>query len=101
MKIDDVLSLQKFSADGPLKTDLVESERFKVALVSLETSQEIPPHPEPYAVFFMVLEGEGVFTTGEGSFELQPGSGIFIESGGIRGIKCLDRLTILAVHDRD
>ena len=99
MPIDDVLSLRKFSAEGPVKTDVLRSEKFNVVLVSLETGHEIPPHPEPSAVFFLVLEGEGVFTSSEGSFQLRRGSGIFIERDGIRGIKCLDRMSVLGVQD--
>lgn len=99
MKIDDLLSLGNFSADGPLKTDILKSEKFNLVLVCLETSHEIPPHPEPYAVFFLVLEGEGVFTSREGSFDLGRGSAIFIEKDEIRGIRCLDRMIVLGVQD--
>ena len=99
MHTDDVLSLREFSAKGPVKTDVLRSEKFNVVLVCLETNHEIPPHPEPYAVFFLVLEGEGVFTSSEGSFQLRRGSGIFIERDGIRGIKCLDRMSVLGVQD--
>lgn len=99
MKVDDVLSLRNFSAEGPVKTDLLISEKFNVALVCLETHHEIPPHPEPYAVFFLVLEGEGVFTSGDGTFELKRGSAIFMEKDEIRGIRCLDRMIVLGVQD--
>lgn len=99
MHVDDVLALQEFSVDGPVKKDLIRSENFNVVLICLETDVEIPPHPEPYAVFFQVLEGEGVFTNSAGSFRLGKGSGLFIEANGIRGIKCLDRLVVLGVQD--
>ena len=99
MKIDDLLSLGNFSADGPVKTDVLRSERFNLVLVCLEANHEIPPHPEPYAVFFLVLQGEGVFTSSKGSFALRRGSAIFIEKDEIRGIKCLDRMIVLGVQD--
>ena len=99
MQIDDVLSLRNYSARGPVKTDVLRTEKFNIVLVCLETNQEIPPHPEPYAVFFLVLEGEAVFTSSEGSFELTRGSAIFIEKDEIRGISCLDRMIVLGVQD--
>ncbi len=99
MEIDDVMSLGAFSSEGPVKTDVLTSEKFNVAIVRLEAGQEIPPHPEPYAVFFLVLEGEGVFTSRGGSFVLRKDSGIFIEGGEVRGIRCVEPMTILAVQD--
>ena len=99
MKVDDVLSLRNFSEEGPVKTDILKSAKFNIVLVCLETNQEIPPHPEPYGVFFLVLEGEGVFTNSDGSFELRRGSAIFMKKDEIRGIKCLDRMVILGVQD--
>jgi quercetin dioxygenase-like cupin family protein len=99
MYTDDVLSSRRFSAEGPVKTDLLRSTMFNVVVVCLETGQEIPPHPEPYAVFFLVLEGEGLFTTGKDSFRLRSGSGIFIERDGVRGIRCLDRMSVLGVQE--
>ena len=99
MKVDDVVSLGNFSAEGPVKTNVLMSEKFNIVLVCLETNQEIPPHPEPYGVFFLVLEGEGVFTSRDGSFELGRGSAIFMEEDEIRGISCLDRMIVLGVQD--
>ena len=99
MKIDDLLSLGNFSADGPVKTDVLRSEKLNLVLICLETNHEIAPHPEPYAVLFLVLEGEGVFTSSEGSFGLRRGSAIFIEKDEIRGMMCLDRMIVLGVQD--
>lgn len=99
MEVADVMSLGAFSSEGPVKTDVLTSEKFNVAVVRLEASQEIPPHPEPYAVFFLVLEGEGVFTSRGGSFVLGEGGGIFIQKGEVRGIRCVERMTILGVQD--
>ena len=61
MKTDEILSFQKFSKEGPAKADILKSEKFNIVLVCLEANQEITPHPEPYAVFFLVLKGRGLF----------------------------------------
>lgn len=97
--MDDLLSLRNFSAEGPVKTDVLRSEKFNIVLVCLEAGQEIPPHPEPYAVYFVVIEGQGVFTTGDGSFELARESAISVGRDEIRGIRCVDRMVVLGVQD--
>lgn len=97
--MDDLLSLQSFSAEGPVKTDVLRSEKFNIVLVCFEAGQEIPPHPEPYAVYFVVIEGQGVFTTGDGSFELARGSAIMVGRDGIRGIRSVDPMVVLGVQD--
>lgn len=85
--------------DGPTKKDLLTADEFTIALVSLDDGQEIEPHPEPYAVFFFVLEGAGEFTTDEGTVELTDGDGLYLESGERRGIQCEEPLTILGVQE--
>lgn len=85
--------------DGPTKTDLLAAEAFTIGLVSLDTGQEIEPHPEPYEVFFLVLEGAGEFVTGDGTVELTEGDALYLESGEQRGIQCTEPLTILGVQD--
>jgi len=99
MYINDLTSLKEFSSEKPLKKDILKSDKFNVVLIFLEKRQEIKPHPEPYAVFFLVLDGSGLFTTENGSFELSKGGCIFIQANKVRGIKCNERLTILGVQD--
>ncbi len=99
MYIKDLLSKREFSSEKPVKKDLIKSENFNTVLVCLEKGQEIKPHPEPYAVFFLILEGTGLFTCKEGKFELNKNDGLFIEADEIRGIKCLENLVILGVQD--
>lgn len=95
----DLITEREQASDGPTKKDVLTSEEFNVALVSLEADQEIAPHPEPYAVFFYVLEGTGVFTTGDGTVELEHGDALHLEPGEERGILCLDPLTILGIQE--
>ncbi len=99
MKIDNILSFQNFSKERPVKTDILKSKKFNIVLVCFDEAQEITPHPEPYAVFFLVLQGKGLFTKGDDSFEIEKGGGIFIKKDEPRGIKALEKLTVLGVQD--
>lgn len=85
--------------DGPTKKDILTADEFTIGLVSLADGQEIEPHPEPYAVFFYLLEGAGEFTTSEGTVKLTDGDALYLESGERRGIRCTDPLTILGVQE--
>ena len=99
MYVKNLLSKKEFSSENPLKKDILKSEKFNIVLVCLEKGQEIKPHPEPYAVFFLVLEGNGIFTCKKGKFELTKNGCIFIEANETRGIKCIEKLIILGVQD--
>ena len=85
--------------DGPTKKDILAADEFTVGLVSLDKGQEIEPHPEPYAVFFFVLEGAGEFTTSQGTVELTVGDALYLDSGERRGIRCEEPLTILGLQE--
>lgn len=99
MHLENILSQKEFLPNEPVKKDIWLSPKFTAALVCLDSGLEIEPHPEPYAVFFLVLEGRGIFTNGEGSFELGPLGGITIKAGENRGMKSLERLAVLGIHD--
>jgi len=99
MYIKDLLYKKEFSSENPVKKDLIKSKSFNIVLVYLKKGQEIKPHPEPYAVFFLVLGGTGLFTSKEGKFELKKNDGLFIKANEIRGIKCLEKMVVLGVQD--
>jgi quercetin dioxygenase-like cupin family protein len=99
MHTKNLLSKKEFSSEKPLKKDILKSEKFNIVLVCLKNGQEIKPHPEPYAVFFLVLEGSGIFTSEKGKFKLTKNGCIFIEANEARGIKCIEKLVILGVQD--
>jgi len=99
MYIKDTISKRKFTSDRPNKEDILKTNNFKIVIVCLKKGQEIKPHPEPYAVFFFVIEGRGVFTSDYGKKELSKGDSIFMKSDEIRGIKCIEKLKILGVQD--
>ena len=96
----DFLSDLKFLSGKPALKRIVKSKKkFNIVRVCLEKGLEIEPHPEPYAVFFLVLEGSGIFTNKAGEFELKKNDFIFIKADEIRGIKCLENLIVLGVQD--
>lgn len=95
----DMLSNREFSPERPIKKDIMASKNFNIVVVCLEEGQEIKPHPEPYAVFFLVLEGNGIFTNSKGSFELCKNSCIHILANEARGIRCLEKMVVLGVQD--
>jgi len=81
------------------KKDVLQTENFNVAVVSLEEGQEIDPHPEPYGVFFLILEGTAIFTNEQGKIALSENSSIYYKKNEVRGIKSETKLTLLAIHD--
>ena len=99
MNIKNLASKGKFSSEKPNKEDIIKSDKFNIVVVCLEKDQEIKPHPEPYAVFFYVMEGRGIFTSEDGEIELNKGDSIFMKSNKVRGIKCIEKLSILGVQD--
>jgi quercetin dioxygenase-like cupin family protein len=99
MYTKNILLQKEFSPEKPIKKDILNSGNFNIVIVCLGKGQEIKPHPEPYAVFFLVLEGKGIFTNSEGSFELSKQSCISIVADEIRGIKCIENLVVLGVQD--
>jgi len=99
MYTKNLLSKKEFSSEKPLKKDILKSEKFNIVLVCLKKGQEIKPHPESYSVFFFVLEGRGIFTSEKGRDEMKKDDCLFIKANEIRGIKCLEKLTILGVQD--
>ncbi len=96
---DFLNKLEFFSGKPALKRIVKSKKKFNIVRVCLEKGLEIEPHPEPYAVFFLVLEGLGIFANKAGEFELKKNDFIFIEADEIRGIKCLENLVVLGVQD--
>ena len=91
--------LEFLSGRPGLKRIVKSKKKFNIVRVCLEKGLEIEPHPEPYAVFFLVLEGSGIFTNKAGEFELKKNDFIFIKADEIRGIKSLENLVVLGVQD--
>ena len=94
----DIDQFAKFVTGDKAKTDVFKGKHFDIVVVCLGDGYEIPPHHEPYDVFFYVVSGKGVFTAGDKQWAAQPGSMIFAPAG-IRGIKCVERLTIVGIQE--
>ena len=96
----DFLKNLEFLSRKPVLKRIVKSKKnFNIVRVCLEKGLEIDPHPEPYAVFFLVLDGSGIFTSEAGEVTLKKNGFQFIKADEIRGIKCLENLVFLAVQD--
>ncbi len=95
----DLLKEAECSMQGPVKKDLLKTAGSNIVLVCLETGQVIPPHPEPYAVVFVVLEGEGVITAGTKEHPVQPLHLVSVRKDENRGIRCDQRMILLGIRD--
>jgi len=95
----DLLSAAECSPHGPVKKDLLKTAGSNIVLVCLETGQEIPPHPEPYAVVFVVLQGEGIITAGTVRHPVQPLHLVSVAKDEDRGIRSDHRMVLLGIRD--
>lgn len=95
----DLLNIAECSPDNPVKKDLIRMRGSNIVVVCLEAGQEIPPHPEPYAVVFVVLQGEGVITSGSVRYSVKPLHLVSVEKDRDRGIRCDQRMVILGIRD--
>jgi len=96
---DFLKNLEFLSGKPALKKIVKSKKKFNIVRVCLEKGLEIEPHPEPYAVFFLVLDGSGIFTKNVEEVKLKKNDFIFVEADEIRGIKCLENLVVLGVQD--
>ncbi|MHA1242154.1 MAG: cupin domain-containing protein [Promethearchaeota archaeon] len=96
---DFLKNLEFLSGKPALKRIVKSKKKFNIVRVCLEKGLEIKPHPEPYAVFFLVLSGSGIFTKNVEEVNLKKNDFIFIKADEIRGIKCFENLVVLGVQD--
>jgi quercetin dioxygenase-like cupin family protein len=94
----DIDQFIKFLPGDRVKSDVFKGKHFNVVVICLESGYEIPPHEEPYDVLFYVVSGKGIFTAGKKRWDAEPGSMVFTPNG-VRGIKCLERMTILGIQE--
>ena len=95
----DLCKLAEFSASGPVKKDLLKTAGSNIVIVGLETGQVIPPHPEPYAVVFVVLQGEGVITAGTTEHAVKPMHLVSVKKDENRGIRCDKKMVLLGIRE--
>jgi quercetin dioxygenase-like cupin family protein len=99
MESNNVLNQLTFSENSPVKTMLLQQEHFGLVRIALGKGVIIPPHQGGHAVFFLVLQGKGIFTCGEGDVELTQNQYVYIKADETRGIQALEDLVVFAVKD--
>ena len=99
MGSENILSNLVFSKDQMVKKLIVDRDNYKILRINLEKGFEIAPHTGSHSVFFLVLQGKGIFTSKKGETELAQNEYISIEADEIRGIKCSENIVVLAVRD--
>jgi len=97
MEANNVLNQLTFSENSPVKTMLLQQEHFELVRIALGNGVKIPPHQGGHAVFFMVLQGRGIFTCGEEEVELEQNQYLFIKADETRGIQALEDLVVFVV----
>ena len=95
----DLMKAVECSRKGPVKKDLMKTAGSNIVLICLETGQEIPPHPEPYAVVFVVLQGEGIMTSGSVEHPVRPHYLVAVGKDENRGIRCTRRMALLGIRE--
>ena len=95
----DLLTVTEFSAAGPVKKDLIKTAGSNIVLICLEEGQVILPHPEPYAVVFVVLQGEGIVTSGTTENPVKPQHLVSVKKDENRGIRCNQRMVLLGIRE--
>jgi quercetin dioxygenase-like cupin family protein len=95
----DLISAAEFSAKDPVKKDLMKTAGSNIVLVCLEKGQVIPPHKEPYAVVFVVLQGEGIITSGDTEQPVKPLHLVSVGKDENRGIQCIQRMVLLGIRE--
>ena len=99
MQTNNMLKQLKFSKEGPVKTMLFQQEHFGLVRIALGKGAIIPPHQGGHAVFFLVLQGKGIFTCGVRDVELSQNQYVYIKTDETRGIQALEDLVVFAVKD--
>jgi len=97
METNNILNQLTFSENSPVKTILLQQEHFGLVRIALGKGVKIPPHQGGHAVFFLVLQGRGIFTCGEEDVELSRQQFLHISEDETRGIQALEDLVVFAV----
>ncbi|MFO0793227.1 MAG: cupin domain-containing protein [Candidatus Brocadiaceae bacterium] len=87
----------KFNKEHFIPNILYVSPKVKVPLICMEPGQEIPPHGGQSVGIFYVKEGKGVFTLDNRKIDMEKGSVIVVPEGSLRGMRCVERMVVLAM----
>lgn len=83
-----------FAADGPKPQFIIDTSKFKVLVVGLEAGGQIPIHPGEAAMYHF-LEGEGLMTVNDETFDIKPGATVVVTNGARRGMNAKTRVVFL------
>lgn len=86
-----------FSAEGPQRETLLETDQVRVILAGLEAGQRIPPHAEGAAVYSF-LDGAGSMIVDGERFAVRAGTIVVTAAGATRGVEADTRLVFLATR---
>jgi len=95
----NVFNLIEYNSDKISMKRLLDAGNFNLALICLDSGQEIPPHPEAYDAVFYVVGGRGVFTVDAEQHTLEAGSMIFSPKEKLRGIRSIEKLSVLGIRE--
>lgn len=97
ISLSELAKTQRLS-QGLSKAIAIRSRELNAVQVILDQGREIPPHPEDYAVLFVVIEGQGRITTGDGVWKVWPGVIVHLDRGEVRGIAADTRMRLLGIQ---
>jgi len=83
-----------FAGDGPKPQFLIDTPGFKTLVVGLDAGQQIPLHSDSAAMYHF-LEGSGLMTVGQETFEIKPGVTIIAPGGAQRGMNAKTQVVFL------
>lgn len=87
----------QFNKEHFIPNILFASPKVKMPLICLEPGQEIPPHGGHSIGIFYVKEGKGVFTLDDKKIDMEKDTIIIAQEGASRGMKCIERMVVLAI----
>ncbi len=90
----DLKSKAVFASDGPKPQFLIDIPQFKALVVGLNAGQQIPVHPGEAAMYYFI-EGEGLMTVDNETFEIKPGVTVIASSGAKRGMNAKTSMIFL------
>jgi quercetin dioxygenase-like cupin family protein len=93
----DALQEAEFSADRPVSRLLYDSDAMRVVVFGLLPGQEVPPHTAPSRVALYIVQGKGIFITGQGEQPAQAGDFVVTEPDEPHGLKAEVKTVMLAV----
>ncbi|MBM4054783.1 MAG: cupin domain-containing protein [Planctomycetes bacterium] len=97
MKIINLQEKITFHKEQFIPNILYASPKVKMPLICMEPGQAIPPHGGNSVGIFYVKEGKGIFTLNNEQIPMEKGTVVIAPEGSSRGMKCLERMVVLAV----